>query len=103
MLAQIVAREAEVARLLGDVDLRHALDERMHALALGERHALGVVDRIFAAEHEDEEQLGEARAELDDDAIEPRPAARESPGTSRPLRRMNSANIIEWCDSSMSS
>ena len=61
VLPQVVAREAEVARLLGHVDLHDALAGAGGSRARSRSAVpLHVVDRVLAAEHEDEEQLGEA-------------------------------------------
>ena len=58
--AQVVAGEREVPRLLGDVDAHDALEQRVQLAARPQRRALHVVDRVLAAEHEHEEQRGEA-------------------------------------------
>jgi hypothetical protein len=58
-MAKVLAREADVARLFRHVDAHHALHERVHVVARAERLALRVVDRLLAAEHEEEEQLRE--------------------------------------------
>jgi len=49
-----------------DVDLAHAAQQRVDVVALLQHLALHVVDRVLAAEHEDEEQLGEELGDLDD-------------------------------------
>ena len=49
--------------LLGDVDAHDALEQRV-AAAAPQGDALHVVDRVLPAEHEHEEQLGKAAAEL---------------------------------------
>src|SRR5262249_46894381 len=63
VLLQVVPREAQVTRLLGDVDLHDAPEQGVELLALAQRHALHVIDRILAAEHEHEEELRERAAE----------------------------------------
>ena len=62
-MAQVLAGEAQVARLLRDVNPHHALHERMHGQAGLQDLALCVVDRLLAAEHEQKEQFGERAAE----------------------------------------
>ena len=68
VLLQVVARETEVARLLGDVDLHDPLEQRMDRLAAAQRRALHVIDRVLAAEHEEKKQLGKAARETDHQA-----------------------------------
>ena len=70
----------EVARLLGDVDAHDALESGCMLPAAAERLALHVVDRILAAEHEHEEQLGEALAERHDRGATPNRRSQRRPG-----------------------
>ena len=57
-----------MACLLGDVDAHDAFEQRMQ-FALGtERGALHVIDRVFAPEHEHEEQGREPAGDADDPA-----------------------------------
>src|SRR5579885_2461825 len=54
------------------MDLHDAAEQRVELAPALERRALGVVDRVLAAEHEDEEQLGEgARGAHDGAGAEP--------------------------------
>src|SRR5687768_2552641 len=75
VVAQILAPEADVPRLFGHVDAHHAGEERMRVASGAEYLALRVVDRLLAAEDEEEEQLGKRAAEPRDaagaDAVEP--------------------------------
>src|SRR5262249_32964902 len=64
-LTEVVAREAQVSRLLGDVDLHDAAEERVQLPATPQRHALHVVDGVFPAQDEDEEQLRKGAPEGD--------------------------------------
>ena len=65
VLAQVVAGEAEVARLLGHVNLHDSAEERMDLPPAPQQRALHVIDRVLAAQHEDEEQLREGSPEAD--------------------------------------
>ena len=103
LLPQVVAGEGEVARLLGDVDLHDALQQRVERRAAAERGALHVVDRVLAAEHEDEEQLREAARDGATTRRAPSRGHQARPGTSKPVRFTNSWNISECCASSMTS
>ena len=60
MRAQVVTRERQMARLLGDVNAHDALEQRMERALARELGALHVVDRVLAAEDEDEEEGREA-------------------------------------------
>ena len=62
---EVVAGEAEMPRLLGHVDLHDAQEKRVKITTAAERGALDVVDRVLAAQDEEEEQLGEDPREAD--------------------------------------
>jgi hypothetical protein len=102
-MAQVLAREADVPRLLRHVDAHHAPDERMDLAAGTQRVALGVVDRLLAAEDEEEEELGELPAE--DGRRVARPSGRASRARARPsrFRISSSRNMSECCVSSITS
>ncbi len=72
---QVVAGERQVPGFLGDVDAHDALEERVNRPPRAQLAALHVVDRVFAAQHEQEEQRREPPAEADD---EPGPDAVEA-------------------------
>src|SRR5258708_38044803 len=71
-------------RLLGDVDPHDALEQRVNA-ATAQGNALHMVDRVLAAEHEDEEELREDAPEPNDlsclEAHESRQSRDVEPGT----------------------
>src|SRR5215510_3978978 len=62
-MAEILAGEADVTRLLGHVDAHHASHQRVDVATRPEGVALGIVDGLLAAEDEEEEELGKAVAE----------------------------------------
>src|SRR3984893_8154692 len=64
--AQDVTREAHMARLFGDVDLHDSPKQRMSAVpVLAQALQLDIIDRIFASQYEDKEQLRDLARILD--------------------------------------
>ena len=104
MVAQILAREADVPSFLGDVDLHHAPQQRVDRLAaMAQTVTLGVVDRLLAAEHEQEEQLGERPADAGDPPRADRSSQAETTAPRDPCASTSSRNINECCASSITS
>ena len=96
-------READVAGLLGHVDLHDPLQQRVHVVARAQDRLLHVVDRLLAGQHAVEE------AERDDPCGQRQDRADDAedselpPGTSWPERFTNSWNIWVWWHSSVAS
>src|SRR5581483_6743991 len=90
-LPEVVPREAEVPRLFGDVDLHDPLQHGRQWAAAAQRRTLDVVDRVLAAEDEDEEERREARR-VPDDALREEALA---PGEARDVQARPVHELLE--------